>query len=413
VAEKIQVWPEGHNETGDTITAGVTIETPGQEPRRLWYRLPNTYRQALTTVCDPFVLGTIFLAMSRASDVVVHGQVSPSLLHNLEEFQATWACWRPKRYTKIDVVADLEQEPPPPASPRAAVAAFSGGADSCFTVWRHHTGQSGRLRRQIKVGVMVHGFDIELGQTKVFERAAAKSAKMLASLDLALIPVVTNFREVVANWEDSHGSGLASCLALFQAGYGAGLVGSTDSYDQLVLPWGSNPITDRMLSSRTFAIVHDGAAFSRSQKIRTIAAWPEAIRYLRVCWEGDAGDRNCGRCEKCIRTMLNFRVMGLELPACFERDIEDHDILRLANLRPETPAFAYLEEILSAAKTTHSSESWVGALERCLARNRRAASAGITLRQRARKTRFYRKSLPVYRWVRRQIGLPLGAKAQH
>ena len=36
---------------------------------------------------------------------------------------------------------------------------------------------------------------------------------------------------------------------------------------------------------------------------------------LRVCWEGPQRDRNCGVCEKCIRTKLEFLANGLELPS--------------------------------------------------------------------------------------------------
>jgi hypothetical protein len=155
---------------------------------------------------------------------------------------------------------------------------------------------------------------------------------------------------------------------VLQGGYAVGLIASTEPYHSLVLPYGSNPVTDWLMSSYAFQIVHDGAAFTRSEKVRELANWPEALRYLQVCWQGDQKDRNCGRCEKCIRTILNFRAVGLGLPECFAEDVTDSQILRLDGLNPIQ--LAYFEEILATAKAATISESWVAALEQCVRRNR-------------------------------------------
>jgi hypothetical protein len=138
------------------------------------------------------------------------------------------------------------------------------------------------------------------------------------------------------------------------------------------MPWGSNPVTDHLLSSKTFQIIHDGAAFSRLQKVQQIANWPEALRGLRVCWQGQQKDRNCGRCEKCIRTILNFRVLGLGLPECFEQDVTNREILSLKGLN--TLQINELEQILIASKSASISESWVVALSKCIQQNRRLAT---------------------------------------
>lgn len=380
---RINVWPEDRTEFEEVITTSVVIEYPNQERARLWYRVSIEQQAALTASHDPFVLGTVFTAMGQAADLVVHGQVSPSLLRNLEEFQAAWVCWRPERYTKVEITADVERESPAANNMGAAITAFSGGADSCFTVWRHKTGQCGRLKRNIQAGVMVHGFvDTPLEQPDSFERAAAKSARILTSLGLPLIPIITNFRELEDDWEDAHGAGLGSCLMMFQGGYGAGLIGSSRPY-QAIIPWGSNPVTDWMMSSDSFQVIHDGAALIRHEKLRQIANWPEAMQNLRVCWQGEQKDRNCGRCEKCIRTILSFRAMRLDMPSCFEQDVNDAQILGLKNLR--LGEIYYLNEILSLAKAASISESWVAALEECLRKNRMRANGQHSFQQQLRK----------------------------
>ena len=362
---QIHLWREEAIESDGLTTVSVTIELSNQGRSRLWYRVPSEYGELLTPSCDPFVVATIFLAMSKRADMVVHGEASPSLLQNLAEFQAAWRAWRPYHYGQIEIAAEVEREASQTGD--KAIAAFSGGVDSCFTVFRHQRGRCGRFQRHVKAGLMIHGFDIPLEQQQVFSVAAEKSKKMLASLGVELIPMATNFREIKQDWEDAFGAGTASCLMLLQGGFTAGLVGSSDPYIALNLPYGSNPITDHLLSSRAFQIVCDGASFTRLEKVKEIADWPEALQNLRVCWQGAQKDRNCGQCEKCIRTILGFRVLGLDLPSCFEQDVTDQQILGIRGL---TAIQRYdLELILEAAKGSVSG-SWVTALEQCIYRNR-------------------------------------------
>ncbi len=395
------LWIENLRESDGTVVARAVIENPKGERIPLWYRVPAGHLSAITKGPDPFVLGTLFKAMRESTDLTVHGDVSPTLMQNLEEFQEAWACWRPKVYSKIEISADQEREQPLSSNSDAALMSFSGGVDSAFTAFRHRTGRGGRLTRNLQAGIMVHGFDIPLEQISIFERAAQRSAKMLSSLGMTLIPVVTNIREIGGNWEDVHGAAVASCLTLFQGGYSTGLMASTEPYTNLVLPWGSNPLTDRLMSSHAFRIVHDGAAFSRCDKIREIAHWPEALQYLRVCWQGDRKDRNCGRCEKCIRTILNFRAVGLGLPECFAEDVSDSQILRVNGLNPVQ--LAYFEEILATAKAAPISESWVAALEQCVRQNRAQQDARNAPESRVRQTI---KRIPgarkLWRFVRRR-----------
>lgn len=366
------LWLDNITESNGSITINVVLENTQHARTTLWYRVPVEHKTAITPSSDPFVVGALFLAMRQATDLVVHGQVSPSLLRNLEEFQAAWVSWKPERYTKINILADTEQESSP-APANEAVVAFSGGVDSCFTAWRHSQGLCGRQQRNLHAGVMVHGFDIPLNQTDVFNRAKLKAQKMLASLGVQLLPIATNFRDLGDNWEDCHAAGAASCLMLLQQKYSVGLYGSTEPYKKLLIPWGSNPITDPMLASDSFQFIHDGAAYTRTQKIQVISDWPEANKYLRVCWQGQDKDKNCGQCEKCVRTILNFRVIGLSAPECFENDVSDAQISEITHLN--LTQIGEFEQIIDAAKTANNTDSWVSVLEKTVAYNKKMLNA--------------------------------------
>ena len=160
---------------------------------------------------------------------------------------------------------------------------------------------------------------------------------------------------------------------------------------QASIPFGSNPVTDHLFSSNSFRILHDGAAYIRREKIREISKWPEALKFLRVCYEGVEHDRNCCKCEKCIRTILSFRVMGLNLPECFEQDVRDDQILALTKLRGAN--LYYFEEILFQAKISFVSESWVTALDKCVKKNRHALDIDKSLMRKLRNKVAFRKRL--------------------
>ena len=101
--------------------------------------------------------------MRHQTDMVIHGEISLTLLNNLEECQSVWNAWYPDLYTLIDIQADVESEIPDSNGP-SSLTAFTGGLDSAFTVWRHHKGYCGRQQRDLKAGVIIHGYDIPLGQ---------------------------------------------------------------------------------------------------------------------------------------------------------------------------------------------------------------------------------------------------------
>jgi len=380
----IHLWPEEWVDRDDQVLVGATLESPDGGRWRLWYRLPAGHRPSLTRSSDPFVLGALFAAMREPADLVVHGAASPSLLANLEEFQCAWSAWAPGELRRIGITADREEEPPRSAS-AAAVMGFSGGADSAFTAWRHRRGQAGRQRRELRAGVLVHGFDIPLGQADIFAGAAGRARRMLASIGMELIPVATNYREQGGYWPHAFGAGLASCLMLLQGRFREGLIASGHSYQNFSAPDGSNPLSDWMMSSDSFRIIHDGAAFYKADKLRAISQWPEAMKHLRVCYEGERLDRNCCRCQKCVWTILTFRMLGLGLPECFERDISNSEILRMRY--PEAGLVQSMRRLISRLKAESFSASWVRALQASVLINR----LGLAAKGIPPVRRFYRR----------------------
>lgn len=360
-APATHLWLEQPRRVGDQLILSCTIERPDSSTASLWYRIPQAYESALNPRADAFVLGALFTAMRIGHPMYAHGEVSSSLLRNLEEFQAAWARWAPSRYHPVEITPDRESTDLLPSTRGQAVFGYSGGVDSTFTLYRHTRRLAGRRSRRLGVGLLIHGFDIPLAQTSAFETVTTRAARLLRDEAVDLVPLVTNFRELGDDWEDVFAAALASCLHLFAGGYGAGLIGSSEPYDHLVIPWGSTPITDHLLSADDFPIINDGAEYARIDKVAEIGGWEEARRTLRVCWAGPRSDANCGVCEKCIRTILCFRALDLGLPDCFERDVEDEQIRALRGM--SRAAVAEMELVAAAARARGTAASWLQAVE--------------------------------------------------
>ena len=174
----------------------------------------------------------------------------------------------------------------------------------------------------------MHGFDVALANCGRASASSIDRTEPVRALTGARLCIVrTNSKELrLQKWEDSCGAQLAACLHLFSAEFSHALIGGSDAYDELWLPWGTNPVTDHLLSGGQMAIVHDGAAFCRTDKIAFLADVPAALRSLKVCWEGKDQGRNCGVCEKCVRTQINLMAVGVADAPCFDRSLDPRGI---------------------------------------------------------------------------------------
>jgi len=355
----MHLWPVEAIEQEDNVSAGFTLEEVNGERKSIWYRLPSEYASSITQWCDPYVLAVLFKAMITPADLVVHGKVSPSLLFNLKEFQAAWHSWLPDHYSEIEIIPEKEEERHKPNHLNAVVA-FSGGADSCYTAWHYANPKDERLLHTLQAGVFIHGYDFPPNLRDTFDRAFGKAQILLDSLGMTLIPMTTNLRSSRQPPVDAGGAFLASCLMLLQEHYSAGFIASSYYYAHLVLPFGSNPLTDRMMSSGTFNIHHDGARVTRIQKLKALSEWPEAMQHLRVCIGRKAAerDKNCCYCEKCIRNILEFRALGLGLPRFFEKDATNWQIIRL-KYPYDVAVRYYYQDIQATAKLNNISATWV------------------------------------------------------
>lgn len=352
---------------GDTVGLAVDHEVSGRTDAR--GTIAYTFRGAVLPpplVSHDFaLLAVLFLAMSRGLDIHVRGRVSTRLLAHLEEFQAAWCRWRPRSYAKVHITAD-EETAGGPAGDGRAILAYSGGVDANFTLLRHTAvdGGAGRQRQEIAAAAFISGFDLPPGRRTAVEEAVSSAAATLAEFNLPLTVIETDWKQTACtDWAMEYFVGLASCLYPFAGRLSVGLVGNCVDYQSMALPWGSNPITNPLLDSGGFRMVTDGAGSTRAEKAAVIARHPALRDRLRVCWwgplhGGEGG--NCGRCEKCLRTKLDFLCHGLDPGPALPANHAVADIVLIGLRLPVSRA--ELHEILATARRHRIRARWVPAL---------------------------------------------------
>lgn len=309
-------------------------------------------------VLDGYIHSVLFYAMKLGLPLRVHGEVTETALYNLDEFIRAWAQWRPKVYRRFEIHPDRIVTPLR-APMRRAISTFSGGVDANFTVVRNkmRVGQGGH---DIKSVLMMHGFDVDYHNDAAFRLLVARVQPVLEEFGVELKIIKTSSKLLDQDWEDSFGAQLAGCLHQFSQTYDTALIASSEPYTALVYPLGSTPITDRLFSNGFMNVVHDGAQFTRTAKVEYLANFPSVVNRLKVCWEGSAQHENCGRCEKCIRTRLNFMAVGKRDPGCF---VDPFDVSYIGKLRARNAfQIGELRTLLAYAKEKQITEPWVDML---------------------------------------------------
>ena len=355
--------------TPDTIRREVTLAADGESGRiTVLYEVFDTAVGDLV-VLDGLVQGVLFHCMKRGLPLRIHGSLSASSAHNLHELQRAWALWKPKMYRHIDLIPDaIVSERPRSAK---VIQAFSGGVDANFTLISNKYLHKERGGYDISAALLVHGFDVSYDNTSDFNRLVERVRKTLDHVGVELKFVRTNSKTLnLQSWMDSSALQLTACLHQFSNQYGTALMGSAEPYDALWMPISSNPITDHLLSGDLMTIIHDGAGYSRTEKVEAIARFPFLIDQLKVCWEGSSQHENCGSCEKCLRTRLNFAAVGHNEPSCFPGPF-DKKMLR--KLRAKTAIqIVELEGILTYMRRRQLSYPWINTLRRQITLSRLA-----------------------------------------
>ena len=268
---------------------------------RLCYRFPAGAVSNATG--DAFVAAGLLAAMVRGEPLELDGAhtISPAFLHSIDLLQEIFTVW----FRALRHVPVTGHAAPPPAARSGTASFFSGGVDSLYTF----------LEKQNEISHLLHirGFDYRRDNRALVEQIDEANTRFAQARGRRLVVVESNLRELYDSLRVHvfvyHGCHLASVgLAL---GFARAYVPASFTWAEL-LPWGSHPVTDPLWGTEAIRFAHHGSEADRMEKLRRIGEDPEALALLRVCASGTA--YCCGTCEKCLRTRVGLRLLGLTSP---------------------------------------------------------------------------------------------------
>lgn len=244
-------------------------------------------------------------AMKLRATIRTDAPVDPLLVDNLGEVQKVIHSW----YDDLHLVGvhapNLSHGTAQPG--RGVGAFFSCGVDSFYSA----------LSPEVTHLVFVHGFDIDINNQPLAEKALIGARRSAAALGKELIEVCTNLRQFSnkhTHWAYRyHGAAMAHVGHLLADHLDTLYIPSTYDANSTVMPWGTHPELDHWWSSSRVQFVHHGFEKTRAQKVQALIDNQAAMDNLRVCWlnwRDPNGDYNCGKCEKCVRTVINIQAAG-------------------------------------------------------------------------------------------------------
>jgi hypothetical protein len=301
------------------VSATVKWEDCNEPDREIFIETPEAFGMDLAANPHAFLAGCIVPAMHFGEKrIAMDSEICPGLKEGLETVMALMMKWSLGKYRPLDIETETLNRIPPRQKTGSAGLFLSGGIDSLAALRLNTTRYPEDHPGLVRDCLLVHGFDIggvmERGMKyPVFDRAFRAMSTIAEDAGCSLIPVYTNIRHLCDGRELWLGKFFGAVLAAVGHAFAPrlDLVYVASSYDLYnLVPCGSHPLLDPEYSSFDLRIRHRDLSLSRMDKLRIVAGWDAAFQNFRVCLANVEDRLNCGKCEKCVRTMTGLVALG-------------------------------------------------------------------------------------------------------
>jgi hypothetical protein len=309
----------------------------GNQTQTLWYRLDTEFSDYFCEDrADGLVASLLFFSLMKGADIVSELPISEKLYYQLTHYLIPQLC----RCNK-SVISPIKIEAPLVSTAYQEATGvgcgISCGVDSFTTLYEYTQLiplDSYKLTHltYLKVGAhdgQIGRYDSDV-QEDLFQTQLLHAKAFCTRYGYKLVVVESNLTEVIDrmfgfyNYEQFHSYVNAGTILhlqkLFSRYYYSPTYGLDEffvdvkkdaaHYEGVLLP---------MLSTETTSFYNSNKDMGRIEKVRLISEFEQSYEWLLVCW---LHKPNCGKCGKCIRTMLELDFVGkLELyKSCFDLD---------------------------------------------------------------------------------------------
>ena len=310
------------SEDGDgiaTFRATVDWENRSRDSMSVYFVVDESDAWRVSLNPDAFrIPGAVVAMRDHEHRIAGGGPMCPVLRDGLKSSLAWISRWSTSPVGTPDLDFPLGCAHPVPQDAGAAAGFVSGGVDSTALIVANHRAHGEDDPLRVSVGIVVIGIQshrwVDREEIKDQLAAARDDLSTLAdATGIDIVPVATNIRMLNDNgtfWKyEFQGAVLAGVAHLFAPTVSNVSIASTWEIAHLD-NWGSHPLLDHGYGNHSLRIWHELAHVGRLEKTRLVAEQPALLKGLNVCNKAEAGDANCGRCEKCVRTKLALETMA-------------------------------------------------------------------------------------------------------
>ena len=311
--------------TGDAtvLSARCKIRKLGWDT--VYYSVENAAQSAdVYNDASPFATSLLLPSMKQGEDLIIRGSISQQLYKGMHAVMQEVLDWnlgfKPIEIKVDEVAADTN-------TPHRTAVFFSGGVDSFYTYLKHKNDPVEADR--VDTFILVNGFDIDRRNRQLWNRTLRNITAIAAAEKVDLVVAKSNIYglvEPIVEWDYSHGGCLAAVGLFLRGAFRQVYIASTLSAEEQSeqIPLGTSLALDGHWSAESISFVHDGTEATRLNKVLwQIAQSPIALEHLRVCYKNEDGAYNCGKCDKCLRTMTSLYIAGvLEKSETFPHHID-------------------------------------------------------------------------------------------
>lgn len=216
---------------------------------------------------------------------------------------------------KIQVHADTVETQS--SNKTASAVCFSGGVDTFHTVYKSDSPE---------FLVSVHPFDLPAASEETYQATRTRLVRVANAVNARPVTIRNNVLQHQSykthKLIDTF-SGLLACLGHLLSQHISSLTVSPSFHKDNPVVYGGHYLLDPLFSSKNLKIHQPHTELKRRERVKAIADWPVAQENLFVCFNKQEKNQNCGKCEKCVRTLLDLHILGkLDSFKVFDQNIQ-------------------------------------------------------------------------------------------
>ncbi|HET9470920.1 MAG TPA: hypothetical protein VFO24_07420, partial [Usitatibacter sp.] len=303
---------------GSRFAAEVVWEDSDRPSVEIWWDLDEALARDAFPDPNAFLAAAFGPALRHGERrIAIEGALCPVLGAGLRAVGGTIRSWDRSRAPLPRIEPDGGWRAAHRAANPAAAAYLTGGVDSIHLLSANRRDFPADHPARFSCALWIRGLDYPGAEespwaVSQYARLDAPLREIADDLGVPLARITTNLRRLdpdLAFFAHRYlGAALLAGAHLLTRRFTTVALASSWPAEHLV-PWGTHPLLDVNFGSAALEVRHEALGLRRLDKLKALRECPRALDRLISCSDAPAGAAiNCGRCTKCVRTLVEMEA---------------------------------------------------------------------------------------------------------